>query len=994
MSEKNAPDSAPTLTQAVPSPDFLASPTLSGDGTRGQSGIPLLALQAPHLPAVFGYVVSREVARGGMGVVYAAHDPTFDREVAVKVMHPGQDAERFVVESKVTARLPHPGIPPVYALGKLPDGRPFLAMKLIQGQTLADELQTVNGGELQRFLGAFEQICLTVGFAHAQGIIHRDLKPANVMIGKFGEVLVMDWGLAKELQNADCGLRNEGLPTAFSNPLSAIPNRQFSETVAGQVKGTPAYMAPEQARGERVDARADVFALGGILAVILTGRPPFLGDTALDTVLKAAQGELEECFIALDGCRADVELIAVAKKCLAVNSSERYASGAEVAAAVVAYRAGVEERLRRAERERAAAEAKAEEEMNTRREAEARAEAERAKANEQRKRRRTQLLLAGVVVLLVCVAGAFAWWQDEEADQRRLADEQARSERQRIEAEGKAAEARLAGERDAEARNKTEQARRGVEADLKLAADLRLQHKFKAASAALSQAADLAKSGALELLSTVEQALRDLAFVEKLDGIRFRKWVFIAQPGGKGGFNTRIASPEYRKAFTSYGLPLDTMQVTDAAERIAASSVKAEIVAAVDDWALYEPNAVLRNRLLAITRKVDGGEWTDRLRTSTIWKDKDAVAGLAANVDLATVSPASLSMLAELMRRNSLNPTALLTAARTAYPANFELAFALGQWNMTSKDGLQIGPYEAARALRPGNLTVWNNLGNALRMKGDVDGAIAAYKHAIKIDPKYAHAHYNMGIALKVKGDVDGAIAFYEQTIQLDPKYSQAHNNLGIALREKGNADGAIVSFKQAIHHDPQNALAHNNLGLALHEKGEVDDAIASFKQAISLDPHYAHAHHNLGVALKQKGDVDGAIDAYKQALNLDPKYAQAHNNLGVLLKAKGDVDGAIDAYKQAISADPHYAQAHNNLGSIYLQQKKYSEAMACAREAIKANPKYSNAHALLGFALQQTGDIAGARAALTEATRLDKRWAPMLAKLPPASPKPQKMQP
>ena len=165
------------------------APEAGTAGTQLQHDTPTHLFGARGLPAVLGYAVSRELARGGMGVVYAAHDPVFDREVAIKVMHRGQDAGRFVVEAQVTARLPHPGVPPVYALGESADGRPFLAMKLIQGRTLADELKAATPGDLPRLVGAFEGICQTVGFAHNRGIIHRDLKPSNVMLGAFGEVL-------------------------------------------------------------------------------------------------------------------------------------------------------------------------------------------------------------------------------------------------------------------------------------------------------------------------------------------------------------------------------------------------------------------------------------------------------------------------------------------------------------------------------------------------------------------------------------------------------------------------------------------------------------------------------------------------------------------------------------------------------------------------------------------------------------------------------------
>jgi Flp pilus assembly protein TadD/tRNA A-37 threonylcarbamoyl transferase component Bud32 len=823
------------------------------------------------LPAVPGFVVTHEIARGGMGVVYAAHDPAFEREVAVKVMHTGQDAERFVVESKVTARLPHPGIPPVYALGTLADGRPFLALKLIEGHTLADELKAEDrGSDLPRFLGVFEQICLTVGFAHSRDIVHRDLKPANVMVGRFGEVLVMDWGLAKELRNADCGLRIEDRTTAGSASSSVFnsairnPQSAIEETVAGQVKGTPAYMAPEQARGEPVDARADVFALGGILAVVLTGKPPFLGDTVLDTVKRAARADVAECFAQLDACGIDAELIAVAKKCLAAKVDNRLANGEAVAAAVAAYRAGVEERLRRAERDRAVSD---------------------AEAREQRKRRKVQLALAAVVALFLTVGGAFAWHSDRQASERKLKEELAeaerKAERDRAAAERKASEARLAGERDAEHRLKAEQARRGVAANLKLATDLRKQYKFAEAEAALVQAAALAAGGATELRPVVEQARADLAFVVKLDDIRFRKWVWIATEGGTGHFNEETAPPEYRRAFAERGLDPTALNPADAALRIASSAVKAELVAAVDDWALYEPDATLRDRLLEVARKADPGVWTDRLRTPAVRSDRAEVAKLAAAADPST-TPAALSVLAVLMQRHGLDPSPLLSAARAKHPTDFELAFVLGRWHtLNSKEvpstkreaiGREIGPYEAARALRPGNVTVWLNLGVALHARGDATGALAAWREAVRLDPTDAIARYNLGWALYAKGDVDGAIAEYREAVKLDPKYARAHYDLGVALNDRGDVTAAIDAWKQAARCAPGDARTHTNLGSAYAQRGNNRDAIACARAALRADPNYANAHALLGLILLQTGDVSGARAALTEAARLDPK--------------------------------------------------------------------------------------------------------------------------
>ncbi len=220
------PSDDPIRTSSVPEPkgvvttDFIPPAQPGAEGTQVQRERPTHLFAASALPVVPGYAVSREVARGGMGVVYAAQDPAFGREVAVKVMHTGQDAARFVVESKVTAQLPHPGIPAVHALGTLADGRPFLAMELVRGHTLADQLPV---SDLPRLLGVFEQICHTVGFAHAQGIVHRDLKPANIMVGSFGEVQVMDWGLARETR-ADGGKRESEAEPSSASPFRLLPS--------------------------------------------------------------------------------------------------------------------------------------------------------------------------------------------------------------------------------------------------------------------------------------------------------------------------------------------------------------------------------------------------------------------------------------------------------------------------------------------------------------------------------------------------------------------------------------------------------------------------------------------------------------------------------------------------------------------------------------------------------------------------------------------------
>ena len=215
-------------------------------------------LLGPEVPGG-RYRIGERLGEGGMGMVYRAHDQVLDRAVALKVLRPelGEPtlAQRLVREAMILARLEHPGIVPVHDAGELADGRVFYVMKLVRGDRL-DAFAATR--PLNEVLRVFLRVCETVGFAHAQGIIHRDLKPANIMVGGFGEVLVLDWGIARVLGSAEA----EPVDGAAATGVGGA-----EITAAGTVLGTPGFMAPEQAQGTmgQVDARSDVWALGAIL---------------------------------------------------------------------------------------------------------------------------------------------------------------------------------------------------------------------------------------------------------------------------------------------------------------------------------------------------------------------------------------------------------------------------------------------------------------------------------------------------------------------------------------------------------------------------------------------------------------------------------------------------------------------------------------------------------------------------------------------------------
>ena len=363
-----------------------APPSPTTDGHTVPEATPSRAALATAAASVEvpGYDILGELGRGGMGAVLRGRDPELGRDLAVKVLlerhhDDAKTARRFREEAQIGGQLQHPGVVPVYALGRLADGRPFFTMKLVEGRTLAALLKErpSPADDLPRFLHVFEQICQTLAYAHSRGVIHRDLKPLNVMVGAFGEVQVMDWGLAKVVRDGAVQTVRSGRPEA--------------ESAAGSVLGTPAYMAPEQACGdvEGLDAHCDVFGLGAVLCEILTGAPPYRGRETGELLRKAARADLSDAFGRLAGCGADGELVRAGEGVpVGGGVGSSFGRGGR-GGAITAHLAGVQERLRKAELAKAAAQ---------------------AKAVEERKRRRLSLALAATVLLAVVGAGTAAFW--------------------------------------------------------------------------------------------------------------------------------------------------------------------------------------------------------------------------------------------------------------------------------------------------------------------------------------------------------------------------------------------------------------------------------------------------------------------------------------------------------------------------------------------------------------------------------------------------------
>jgi serine/threonine-protein kinase len=279
----------------------LASPLPSEETSLGGDAVPLRPADPdPPRTGRARYLREGEIGRGGMGTILRVFDQHLRRRLAMKVTHarardPGAPAPsgatpslaRFLEEAQITSQLEHPGVVPVHELGVDEKGQVFFTMRLIRGSSLKEILPLVkeqrDGWSLTRALGVLLKVCETMSYAHDRGVIHRDLKPANVMVGRYGEVYVMDWGLARVVGRADLHDLRPAPEDVSSIHTDLRELRESDEespliTCDGSVLGTPAYMSPEQAAGQvaEVDRRSDVYTVGAMLYHLLTGQPPYV----------------------------------------------------------------------------------------------------------------------------------------------------------------------------------------------------------------------------------------------------------------------------------------------------------------------------------------------------------------------------------------------------------------------------------------------------------------------------------------------------------------------------------------------------------------------------------------------------------------------------------------------------------------------------------------------------------------------------------------------
>jgi tetratricopeptide (TPR) repeat protein/serine/threonine protein kinase len=945
----------------------------------------LSGAEVPPLPLGQGnrYRPVRFHARGGLGEVFVAEEPDLHREVALKRMQARyhddpESCRRFLLEAEITGRLEHPGVVPVYGRGEDEGGQPCYAMRFIRGETKDDAIKRFHAADkpgrdpgerslaLRELLGRFVAVCNTVAYAHSRGILHRDLKPGNVMLDKYGQTLVVDWGLAKPIE------RDETARAGGEETLAPASATGGSGTQTGAAMGTPSYMSPEQASGQwaRVGQASDIYSLGAILYTLLTGQTPFAGADAKEKLEKVKRGEFPRPRQVKKACPPALE--AVCLKAMALRPEDRYATALALAADVEHW-LGDEPVA---------------------------AYGEPWPVRAARWARKHKPLVSGAAAaLLVGLIGlsAGAIWYEQ--DQSRQAQEQLvrqnEADRQRLEAEQQRL---LTEQRMDQALKQGSKVREKLQGELHKPGGVQSLLNQPARWAALLEAARselrLARSladrvgSALDTkwtkrMQQLEQELRrdeaDYGLALRLEKIRLDKATWV-----EGKFDDAQAEREYPKAFHEAGLDMTPGRHNEIAALIKQSHIKEQLLVALDDWAWVahcskEPN--LTGRLLEVARLTDPEPWRDKVRDLTLWKNSQAIVDLAeqAQADhklMARLSPQVLVLVHLFLPQEKSEKW--LRQAQALHSADFWINFLLAGVLRKKGEVLEAaGFYRVALALRPDTAAVYNNLGGCLCAQKDLPAAIAALKKAVDIEPNYAMAWSNLGLALADNKEVPVAIVAHKKALDIDPKLALAWSNLGVTLAQK-DLPAAFDAFHKALDIDSEYAPAWNNLGVTLAEhKKDLPAAIVAFKKALDIAPNYADAWYNLANALNAQKKLPEAIDAYEKALAIAPKHAKAWHNLGATLAEHKDLPAAIVAFHKALDIEPkNAAKAWYNLGLALRAQKDLPAAIVAYHKALAIDPKQAETWNSLGNALRDQKGLPAAIDAYKKALVIEPKYA------------------
>jgi serine/threonine-protein kinase len=838
------------------------------------------AMETQDASAEGRYLVLGEIARGGVGIVLRSRDVDLGRDVAMKVLRDefaeNDDVlQRFIEEAQIGGQLQHPGIVPVYEMGLNKEGRPYFTMKLIKGKTLTKLLLERDSPQKhrRRLLQVFESVCETLAYTHARGVVHRDLKPSNIMVGAFGQVLVVDWGLAKVRSRGGVADEREARKSLQAQTVIATVRSESDSggSMVGSVIGTPGYMPPEQARGdvEQMDERSDVFALGAILCEILTGKPPYVG-TDKEMIIQAARAQLDDARERLRKSGADEALIALTDACLSPAPLSRPRDAGEILAELSKHFADVENRAQEARRAATAAGIRAEE--------------------ARRSRKLTSYIAAAIVAVLLIAGGSGIWLVG--AREARLANVRANVADAMGEAEALLGRASTSG--DVEVWSEAVLAARRAQ-DLAEDGDADAE-----TVAAVGDLLAEIQSGEARAREAEGEQQRRAQLLRRLDALRLDAWNL--DPGD--------AAARYAQAFGEYGIDPDELGRAEVVARIrdAGPELSVRLATSMDAWAAARRRAGLSDGVYRdIARTADDDPWRTALRDAG---GLDDLRRLAAKDDLGSLPLESLSTLATSLADAGDIDAAAAVAARILRHHPDDL-WAHSQYAIWLVSGRTPRPEDAvehstvAIALRPDVAEAWANHAWVLSAAGDYYEARSACEQSIRIEPENPLAHALLGHIDGLIGDREAAVVSFERAIETKPELAIARLWFGDLLWRMGRVDEAHEQFREAVRLEGRSARAHADYGRFLFETGSFAEGVREMQAAVEADPGYVPVRALLGSALTSLGDDEAATAHLAAALAMRPTNLVYVVALAANAEARGQHEEALEHRRRAVDRAP-----------------------------------------------------------------------------------------
>jgi serine/threonine protein kinase/Tfp pilus assembly protein PilF len=854
-------------------------------------------------------VLLGEIARGGMGVIYRGFDRELKRVVAIKILNESADrslAVRFSREAQISAQLEHPGIVPVHQSGQLPDGRQYIAMKLVKGKTLLeqihDEHSTINSSQI---FETFGQICNAMAYAHSRNIVHRDLKPENVMVGEFGEVQIMDWGLAKKLteiedsdesQSKQLDATTTDVPSPADGPSSGKENR-FGATAFGQVFGTPAYMPPEQARGEKADKRTDVFAMGGILYQILTGQAPFDAPTATLALAKSIESDLAAAFETIDASEADPKLISIVKSCLAPDVFERPADAEAVNQLFQDFVSRREQQFLENRLERART-------------------TERLIAQQKRSRQIT-LFSCGIVTALLTTAIAGFLYMSEKSSR---ASDLAKAEIEQVKRQNAAENqirvglssarqfSKLANDDDTDGDAQHWQA---ALFELKQAQSIADESSSESLRAELNDATNKIQKSADQFFDLSERQQQDLDCSEQL---RHCCYQCLYPPSLRIAIKERL-SDQFERAFQIIGVsPGDLSEET--ISRLAESEEHAFLIHGLLFWKVTiaresrrlerrEDDEQRRAWLNELTLKADPHPFRNKIREVLREKEYEKLKPmLKTKESVETLSTVLLCSLLSEFLKDPQDGANYLLRAQQAFPDEFQI-----KWKLSAVNGLDV---EAQKEL-------------GLR------ASLACYS----LQPKNPAVLMNLGATYIQQENYELAVELLEQVVEFAPNFVDAQYNLANAYWRHGQPEAAIQTCNKILAIEPDQFWATQLRGLVYEELEQIDKAIADFKKAAAINSKNNTAHYQLYEIYRKRNELEEAEVYLNQAVKIQPKNFGYQKELGALYMKMQKWDLAQATYESILERSPKNTSALASLAKLHVKRNRPQRSESLLRDAI-----------------------------------------------------------